>query len=159
MGSGVSGGGPADKHFTATGFLVRDEKVLLVHHRKLGMWLPFGGHLEPGEDPAQALLREAQEETGFRVEIVAEAQQFKADGVCTLPRPETILLERIEPNHFHIDLIYFVRSLGGTERLAADEHHELRWFSRDELDDPTLTDDVRALGRRAIEQLAGLDDG
>ena len=143
----------ADKHFTATGFLVRNGTVLLLKHRKLGMWLPFGGHIDPGEDPIEALHREAREETGFEIEIVGEQLEIAEDSVTALPRPETILLERIEPQHFHIDLIYFVRPVAGTERLAPDEHSEMRWCDKEALGDPVITSDVRILGIRAIERM------
>lgn len=142
-----------DKHFTATGFLVRNGMVLLLKHRKLDMWLPFGGHVDPGEDPVQALHREAREETGFEIEIVGEQLEICEDSVRALPRPETVLLERIEPLHFHIDLIYFVRPVAGTERLAPDEHSEMRWFDIEALGDPVITSDVRILGSRAIERM------
>ena len=142
-----------DKHFTATGFLVRNGMVLLLKHRKLDMWLPFGGHVDPGEDPVQALHREAREETGFEIEIVGEQLEICEDSVRALPRPETVLLERIEPLHFHIDLIYFVRPVAGTERLAPDEHSEMRWFDIEALGDPVITSDVRILGARAIERM------
>ena len=143
-----------DKHFTATGFVVRDCKVLLVNHRKLKMWLPVGGHIEPGEDPEQALHREVREETGLEVEIVAETMRFATGLAKGLPRPETILLETIGPGHFHIDLIYFARVVAGEPRLAVAEHSEMRWFSDMELKVHEITDDVRILGRRAIEALA-----
>ena len=142
-----------DKHFTSTGFLVRDGKVLLVDHRKLRMWLPFGGHIEPGEDPVEALHREAREETGFEIEIVAERPEINQRGVRVLPAPETILLEDIEPGHVHIDLIYFVRPVGGAQRLASSEHREMRWFDREALNDHRITADVRLLGTQAIDRM------
>lgn len=46
-------------------FVVRDEargRLLLVNHRKAGLWLPPGGHVEPGEDPWQTVARECREE-------------------------------------------------------------------------------------------------
>jgi 8-oxo-dGTP pyrophosphatase MutT (NUDIX family) len=45
--------------FTVALFVVQDRKVLVVLHRKLGKWLPLGGHIELDEDPEQAALREA----------------------------------------------------------------------------------------------------
>ena len=146
-----------DKHFTSTGFLVRDGKVLLVNHRKLRMWLPFGGHIEPNEDPVEALHREAREETGFEIEIVAERPEIDQRGVHVLPAPETILLEDIEPGHVHIDLIYFVRPVGGAQRLASTEHREIRWFDREALNDDIITADVRLLGRQAIDRIESLN--
>ena len=139
----------------ARGFLVRDGKVLLVNHRKLRMWLPFGGHIEPNEDPVEALHREAREETGFEIEIVAERPEIDQRGVHVLPAPETILLEDIEPGHVHIDLIYFVRPVGGTQRLAENEHSEMRWFDREALNDAGITADVRLLGTQAIDRIEG----
>ncbi|MBN2047595.1 MAG: 8-oxo-dGTP diphosphatase [Anaerolineaceae bacterium] len=49
-------------------FLTRGEQVLLLHRRKepnFGRWNGVGGHLEPGESPAAACLREVREESGF----------------------------------------------------------------------------------------------
>jgi len=39
--------------------------VLLVDHRKAGLWLPTGGHVEPGEHPVATVRREVQEELGI----------------------------------------------------------------------------------------------
>ena len=47
-------------------------KVLLHLHRKLGMWLPPGGHIERDEIPDDAAVREVFEETGLNVELVRQ---------------------------------------------------------------------------------------
>src|SRR5688572_4112798 len=54
-------------HFTASAWLVaRDgRRVLLTHHRKLGMWLQLGGHADGERDFARVALTEAQEESGL----------------------------------------------------------------------------------------------
>src|SRR5688500_14085880 len=54
-------------HITASGFIVDagGARVLLHHHRRLNRWLQMGGHLEPGETPGAAALREAGEESGL----------------------------------------------------------------------------------------------
>jgi 8-oxo-dGTP pyrophosphatase MutT (NUDIX family) len=43
----------------------RDGKVLLIHHKRLGVWLPPGGECEPNETPLEAARRELREETGL----------------------------------------------------------------------------------------------
>jgi 8-oxo-dGTP diphosphatase len=49
------------------------QEVLLVEHRKSGLWLPPGGHLEPGEDPWDAAVRECREELGIQAEPLLPA--------------------------------------------------------------------------------------
>src|SRR5918912_4015114 len=85
------------RDFTATTFVVHEDRTLLLHHRKLAMWLPPGGHIEPHELPDQAALREVREESGLEVELL---NQGRALGPVTmLPQPYCILLEDIRPGH------------------------------------------------------------
>ena len=56
-------------------------KILLHFHRKLGMWLPPGGHIEQGELPDNAAVREVLEETGLEVELVGERREDVEDPV------------------------------------------------------------------------------
>jgi 8-oxo-dGTP pyrophosphatase MutT (NUDIX family) len=48
------------RHFTATGFVVWQGRVLLHWHPKERLWLPMGGHVEENEDPAPCVLREME---------------------------------------------------------------------------------------------------
>ena len=59
------------RHFTATGIVLHQDSVLLIEHAKLGWWMPPGGHIDPDEDPVQAVLREVREETGLECQIIA----------------------------------------------------------------------------------------
>lgn len=70
-----------DRHFTVAVFAVWEGKVLLHRHRKLGMWLPSGGHIEQGELPYDAAVREVLEETGLRLELVGEKREDVSDPV------------------------------------------------------------------------------
>jgi 8-oxo-dGTP diphosphatase len=53
------------KHLVAYFAVVDADHILLVDHKKAQLWLPAGGHVEPGEHPRTTVLRELEEELGF----------------------------------------------------------------------------------------------
>lgn len=146
------------RHFVATAYVVFQKRTLLLLHRKLGLWLPPGGHIDEGELPEEAALREVAEETGLEVELVSprRAPDPKAPGVRYLHLPNHVQLEDI-PNHpQHIDLIYFCRAKSAKVRISPDEHHAMRWYSSAELDAPHIRDEVRDTARLAIQFVSSL---
>lgn len=50
------------KHLVSYFVVVDGDYVLLVDHKNAQLWLPTGGHVEPGEHPWSAVVREAEEE-------------------------------------------------------------------------------------------------
>lgn len=52
-----------------TAVIREGEQFLLARDAHSGLWSLIGGGVEPGEEPADALLREVQEETGAQVRI------------------------------------------------------------------------------------------
>ncbi|HEU4325603.1 MAG TPA: NUDIX domain-containing protein [Roseiflexaceae bacterium] len=137
------------RDFTATTFVVQANRTLLLLHRKLGKWFPPGGHIDPHELPDQAARREVREETGLEVELLSQGGLLGA--VPVLPQPYCILLETISPDHQHIDLIYFAHVVGGSLAHAEREALDARWLTWEELGGPEIAEDIRELGRRAIE--------
>ena len=68
-----------------------DARVLLVHHRKLDLWLPVGGEVEPGETPQEAARRECIEETGFDAFVfprIMGSHSGTPDGLLTYEEHE-----------------------------------------------------------------------
>jgi len=141
--------------FTVAIFVVHDGKVLLIHHRKLDQWLPLGGHIELDEDPEQAALREAREESGLEVELLGERPPTTEPGTRALIAPRFLDIHRINPTHEHIGMIYWARPRDGRVTLAADEHHDIRWCSVAELDSlqPAMSDAVKWYCRKAVEEV------
>ena len=119
--------------FTVAIFVVKDKRVLLIHHRKLDKWLPLGGHIELEEDPEQAALREAREESGFEVELIGERPPTTEPGTRALIAPRFLDIHRISETHEHIGMIYWARPKNGAMTLAAEEHHDIRWCSEADL--------------------------
>ncbi len=163
---------PFERHHTATAYVVAGGRTLLLWHQKLRMWLPPGGHLEPNEDPVQGAMREALEESGLPVEVIAPADLLAVHRPLVLAPPAVILIEDIvrddQPFHQHIDHVYFTVALADVDFGAPIPHGEHRWFSREELaeafslpaPDGTLVpvaEDVRLLGIRALAAAAALE--
>ena len=155
--------------FTVAIFVVHDGKVLLIHHRKLDKWLPLGGHIELAEDPEQAALREAKEESGLDVELLGERPPTTSPGTRALIAPRFLDIHRITDTHEHIGMIYWARPKVGSARcadltpqrgvptiLATAEHHDIRWCSAEDLDrlEPPMSDAVKWYCRSAIREIS-----
>jgi 8-oxo-dGTP pyrophosphatase MutT (NUDIX family) len=141
--------------FTVAIFVVKAGKVLVIHHRKLGKWLPLGGHIELDEEPEQAAVREAKEESGLDVELIGERPPTTSPGTRALIAPRFLDIHRINATHEHIGMIYWARPRAGTLALAAEEHHDIRWCTAADLDtlSPPMSDAVKWYCRKAIEEI------
>jgi 8-oxo-dGTP pyrophosphatase MutT (NUDIX family) len=142
--------------FTVAIFVVHADRILLIHHRNLDRWLPLGGHIELDENPEQAALREAKEESGLDVELLGERPPTTEPGTRALIAPRFLDIHRINATHEHIGLIYWARPKGGTVTLAPAEHHEIRWCSSEDLDglQPPMSNAVKWYSRKAIHEIS-----
>jgi 8-oxo-dGTP pyrophosphatase MutT (NUDIX family) len=141
--------------FTVAIFVVHKSQVLLIHHRKLDKWLPLGGHIELDEDPEQAAVREAQEESGLEVELIGERPPTTGPGTRALIAPRFLDIHRITETHEHIGLIYWARVKAGSLALAEAEHHDIRWCSEPDLNGlrPEMSDAVKWYCRAALREI------
>jgi 8-oxo-dGTP diphosphatase len=114
-------GAAAASHQVVAGLLLRQGRTLLCRraaHRSWypGVWDLAGGHVEAGESPTAALVRELSEELGI---VVAEPAG-----------PETA---RITTSDFDMRVWAVDRWTGIVVNAAPEEHAEVRWFAADEL--------------------------
>ena len=156
-------------HFTATGFVVEGDRTLLLWHKKLGMWVPPGGHIEPDEDPVTAVLREIREETGLEAEVIPTVHEIDIPYPQQIQPPYTILLEDSagkhpsdRTSHKHIDFIYFCRPVG-TVSVSSIVDQPMQWAEEGAIlsGQPLkiseagpgirLSEDVRILALKGIE--------
>ena len=142
--------------FTVAIFVVHDGKILLIHHRKLNKWLPLGGHIELDEDPEQAALREAREESGLDVELLGERPPTTSPGTRALIAPRFLDIHRINETHEHIGMIYWARPRQGTVTLATEEHHDIRWCGPEDFAalQPPMSPAVAWYCRQAITEIS-----
>ena len=107
----------ATRHFTVTGFLIAEDSLALHWHQKVKAWLPPGGHVEPNEDPIQAVRREISEETGLDSIVIPMRPSLPFVYPQQIDAPLTILVGNVVDERYgsrqHIDLVYVCRSLTG----------------------------------------------
>lgn len=124
----------------------------MLRHAKLDMWLPPGGHIEAGELPDEAAVREVWEEAGISVRLVGE-RALEVEDPRQLIIPRGVQLERIAPGHEHIDLVYFAVPEGSCELRRNDESTQIGWFSKEALERLDLTEEIRMWTAKALGEL------
>ncbi|MGG4676345.1 NUDIX domain-containing protein [Providencia rettgeri] len=145
------------KHYTATAMIRNDKGEFLLHeHRKLGFWLPPGGHIEANEEPQQAVFREVLEETGSECKVIDCSYPFKSKvkGVPptqVLPLPLAILKEFIadktQGDHWHIDMVYLCELLSPAQPPIAP----FKWVAYEQLAKLNIPEDVIELAKMVNE--------
>ena len=123
-------------HITGSGLILdgSNERVLLMYHRKLQLWLQMGGHGEGELDPSQIALREAIEEFALPDLTFFPSSEYP----MFVDVDAHIIPARLDiPAHYHLDFRYLLlTSLPEDIRLPHAEAHDLRWYSFAEI--PTL---------------------
>lgn len=150
-----------ERQFTATVYIIDQERVLLILHRKLNKWLPPGGHLDPNETPAEGARREAREETGLEIEFIRQENVWiERWNARSFERPYLCLIEEIPPHkdvaaHQHIDFIYLGRPVGGVEKQNSDETDGMRWFTLDEIEALKADEEIFVETQETIRSILG----
>jgi 8-oxo-dGTP pyrophosphatase MutT (NUDIX family) len=129
-------------HVTASGIVVGPRGTVLHRHKRLGLWMQPGGHIDAGESPDVAARREAEEELGLAI-------AHPAGG----PRLLQVDVHDAALGHVHLDLRYLLLGEDADPQPPPGESPDARWCEWDEalaLADPGLGDGLR-LARAATE--------
>jgi 8-oxo-dGTP diphosphatase len=111
--------------FSVAVFCRHGGEILLVRHKRLDLWLPIGGEIEPGETPLEAARRELREETGL--EGIFPPSLPSAFGVDGTP-PGLIGYEEHPAGSKGLHLNFaFVADVPTRALAACDEYTAVRW--------------------------------
>jgi 8-oxo-dGTP pyrophosphatase MutT (NUDIX family)/RimJ/RimL family protein N-acetyltransferase len=108
-------------HVTGSAILVGSRGVVLHKHKRLGLWLQPGGHIDDGELPSEAALREAIEETGIPARHPLDGVRFAHLDVHAGGR-----------GHTHLDLRYLLIGPDVDPSPPPGESPETFWFGWDD---------------------------
>lgn len=118
-------------HLTGSAVVVGPRGTVLHVHKRLRRWMQPGGHLDAGEAPFDAALRESREETGLVV-------SHPSGG----PRLIHLDVHEAADSHVHLDLRYLLLAEDADPSPPPGESGQVRWCSWD--DARNLTDEVLA---------------
>ncbi|HEU4841588.1 MAG TPA: NUDIX domain-containing protein [Ilumatobacteraceae bacterium] len=107
-------------HVTGSAFIVGPRGIVLLRHRRLGIWVQPGGHIDPGETPWDAARREAAEETGLPVRHL--------DGQPELAHVDVHHGGR---GHTHLDLRYLFTAGDADPAPPPEESQDVGWYAWD----------------------------
>jgi len=130
-------------HLTASAFVLSParDSLLLILHKKLGLWLQPGGHIEAGDESlAAAARREVAEELGLTLPASAEGAVFDLDIHGIPARPD-------EPAHEHFD-VRFCFQAPTLDFATNDEVVAARWAPLAEIDQLTTDESVLRVARK-----------
>ena len=131
-----------NRHFCASAFVINPKtyKILLVKHGVYDKWIQPGGHVEEGETPEEAALREVYEETGVKISLIGEKFPRENDMI----RPLGIMLNRKDNGDRHFDIMYAATPNNiDSDLIISDESKDIGWFSREELEEIPVFDDIK----------------
>jgi len=121
-----------DTHLVSYFVLVdqAQNKLLLTDHKKSGLWLPAGGHVELNEHPKETVEREILEELGIQADFLSHCPVF-------LTVTKTV---GKTAGHTDVSLWYILRGNASSPlKFDNQEFHQIRWFLPTEV--PTLRTD------------------
>lgn len=111
-------------------------RVLLTHHKKLGMWLQLGGHADGNPHIEDVAMTEACEESGLtRLKFLQFEHVFglEIDGALPFDLDYHVIPQsEKDESHVHYDIRYIIVGDDSEAHVVSDESLDVKWFGLEE---------------------------
>lgn len=154
------------KHATASTFVFcqfdEEWRLGLIEHPRLKRRMVVGGHVERDETQAEAAVREATEESGLRVRLLACPSPTLPTGYPheRVPAPWWITElsvpgdNHLDEPHVHVDHQYV--AVVDSPVSVSEPVHPFAWYSVDELDGLPMFPDTLLLAKALFSQIGSV---
>lgn len=138
-------------HYTASVFILHNNRLLLLKQNESAYWRIPGGHVEDHELPHEAAIREVFEETNLRIEILEKADESARTPIVTpLPPPHHVRLLPCRDKK-DLDFVFTGRVLGGKLQIN-HESTDAQWFSLADINaDPRIGPNTRYYANELLQ--------
>lgn len=125
-------------HVTGSALVLNQDmtKVLLTHHKKLGMWLQLGGHADGHHLAHEVAMTEATEESGLDgLQFLKYESDVFGAFAALKPLPFDLDCHLIpatsrDPEHYHFDVRFLIITPSNERApVISEESHDVKWFT------------------------------
>lgn len=117
-------------HVTGSSWVVNPSRThaLMLHHRKLNLWLQPGGHADGDTDIHNVVIKETSEESGIAIGDIKllSSEIFDIDI-------HTIYANQYDPRHEHYDIRFLLEIDDNQVIPGNDESHQIGWVALDRI--------------------------
>ena len=139
-------------HFSASAFVVNKarDKMVVVYHNIYDGWIYPGGHADGEEDLLSVAVREVEEETGLKVNVLDE----NFYGIQSLPVTGHVKRGSYVSSHTHYDVVYLLEADDSVPLVyREDESQGVKWVSLENAYDDTMVDFIRPIHKKLVKRL------
>lgn len=139
-------------HFVASAFVVNKDrtKMLVVYHNIYDGWIYPGGHADGIEDLLSVAIREVEEETGQKVNVLSD----EIFALQANPTKGHVKRGKYVSSHTHLDVIYLLEADENIPLTFREEESKgVKWISLEEATEESIVDFVRPVHKKLVKKL------
>jgi len=135
-------------------YIFHENKLILIKHKKSGLWLPVGGHMDNDEVPDDAIMREAKEELNIDIKLLGfPGLPIAGNTKRNLATPFHVNIHTVK-DHDHCCFFYLAQAIDlSVIKPNPKEVDDYMLIAEDEIFQKNLPEDVKFISILAFKEL------